>query len=95
MAQAAKHQQQNRKGTQPLKRAGKPCAHVRIMRHEPGADEEALGMFLDEEEIMLLYRALKRYIPTTQREAWRSGILLEELEEIVLIDLGSADFDKN
>jgi hypothetical protein len=95
MARTAKQQQQNKRATQPVKPAGKPFAHVRILRSEPGAGEEALGMFLDEEEITLLYCALKAYKPATENERWRYDLLLEELEEIVLIDLGSPDFDVN
>jgi hypothetical protein len=44
-------------------------------------------MFVDKEDVRLLYRALKAYKPSEDEENLH-GVLLEAYEEILVVDLG-------
>ena len=57
-------------------------------------EEEESGMFLDKEDIQLIFNALSKYIPT-EREGHLHGILLEEFEEILVVDYGEPFPDVN
>jgi len=48
-------------------------------------EEEESGMFLDKEDIQLIFNALRKYIPT-KKEEHLHGILLEKFEEILVVD---------
>ena len=48
-------------------------------------EEEESGMFLDKEDIQLIFNALSKYIPTEKEEHLHS-VLLEEFEEILVVD---------
>jgi hypothetical protein len=48
-------------------------------------DEDEGGMFLDKEEVQIIYNALREYKPTEKEEHLHS-VLLEEFEEILVVD---------
>jgi hypothetical protein len=57
-------------------------------------DEDEGGVFLDKEEIQIIYNALRSYKPTEDEEHLHS-ILLEEFEEILVVDYGEPYPDAN
>ena len=50
-------------------------------------DEETGGMYLHKEDIHLLYNALKAYKPVGEENNLH-GVLLEELEELLVVEYG-------
>jgi hypothetical protein len=48
-------------------------------------DEEESGMFLEKEDIQIIYNALSKYKPP-EKEEQRYELLLEEFEEILVVD---------
>jgi hypothetical protein len=50
-------------------------------------DEEESGMYLEKEDILLIYNALKEYKPTEDEEVLHST-LFEEFEEILVVNYG-------
>jgi hypothetical protein len=52
---------------------------------ENEGDEDEGGMFLEKEDIQLIYNALSRYKPTEDEEHLHS-VLLEQFEEILVVD---------
>jgi hypothetical protein len=48
-------------------------------------DEEESGMYLDKEDVLLIYNALKEYKPTEDEEVLHST-LFEEFEEILVVN---------
>jgi hypothetical protein len=50
-------------------------------------DDEAGGMYLQKEDIRLIYHALKEYKPVGEEDTLH-GVLLEEFEEILVVDYG-------
>jgi len=57
-------------------------------------EEEESGMFLDKEDIQLIFNALSKYIPTEKEEHLHS-VLLEEFEEILVVDYDEIPMDVN
>ena len=57
-------------------------------------DEEEGGMFLEKEDIQIIYNALRVYKPT-EREKLLHSVLLEQFEEILVVDYGEAFTDSN
>ncbi len=57
-------------------------------------DEDEGGMFLDKEEIQIIYNALSKYTPT-EKEDQVYELLLEEFEEILVVDYNEAYSDAN
>jgi hypothetical protein len=57
------------------------------MSSEEDNDEEfdEGGMFLEKEDVQLIYNALREYKPTEDEEHLH-GILLEEFEELLVVD---------
>ncbi len=54
--------------------------------HKQQADEDSeSGMFLEKEDIQLIYNALSAYNPT-EREEQLHSVLLEEFEELLAVD---------
>ena len=49
-------------------------------------DEEAGGMYLEKEDVLLLYNALKNYKPTGDDEEMTHEMLVEQFEEILIVD---------
>ena len=49
---------------------------------DSNSDEAAGGIFLDKDDIRLIYKAL-RYYPPTEKEAHLHGILVEPFEELL------------
>lgn len=43
------------------------------------------GMFLEKEDVKIIYNALNAYKPT-EKEAHLHGVLLEEFEEVLVVD---------
>jgi hypothetical protein len=60
----------------------------------PSEDEYESGMFLDKEEVHIIYNALREYKPT-EKEEHLHGILLEEFEEILVVDYNEPYPDAN
>jgi hypothetical protein len=50
-------------------------------------DEEESGMYLDKEDALLIYNALKEYKPTEDEDVLHST-LFEEFEEILVVNYG-------
>jgi hypothetical protein len=50
-------------------------------------DEDESGMFLEKEDVQLIYNALKHYKPTEDEEVLH-GTLLESFEETLVVDYG-------
>ena len=50
-------------------------------------DEEESGMYLDKEDVLLIYNALKEYKPTEDEDVLHST-LFEEFEEILVVNYG-------
>jgi hypothetical protein len=51
-------------------------------------DEEESGMYLDKEDALLIYNALKNYKPVTDDEEMVYEMLLEQFEESLVVDYG-------
>lgn len=49
-------------------------------------DEEAGGIYLEKEDVLLIYHALKNYKPGTDDEEMLYEVLLEQFEEILIVD---------
>ena len=48
-------------------------------------DEEG-GIYLEKEDVLLIYNALKHYKPVREDEEMLSEMLLEQFEEILIVD---------
>ena len=57
-------------------------------------DEDEGGMFVDKEEVHIIYNALREYKPTEKEEHLHS-VLLEEFEEILVVDYSELYPDAN
>ena len=61
---------------------------------ETAADEEDIddeeddqsGMYLEKEDMLLIYKALKNYQPGTDDEEITHELLIEQFEEILIVD---------
>ena len=49
-------------------------------------DEDAGGIYLEKEDVLLLYQALKHYKPGTEDEEMTHEMLIEQFEEILIVD---------
>ena len=49
-------------------------------------EDEAGGIYLEKEDVLLLYNALKNYKPGTDDEEMLYEMLLEQFEEILIVD---------
>jgi len=92
---------QAKKPKKPRKTKGSGKTKVTLVPSDDRADEdedideeEESGMFLQKEDVKLIYNALSKYIPT-EREGHLHGILLEEFEEILVVDYGEPFPDVN
>jgi hypothetical protein len=61
---------------------------------EDEGDKDEGGMFLEKEDIQLIYNALNRYKPTEDEEHLHS-VLLEQFEEILVVDYNEPFPDAN
>ena len=61
---------------------------------ENEGDENEGGIFLEKEDIQLIYNALSRYRPTEDEEHLHS-VLLEQFEEILVVDYNEPYPDVN
>jgi hypothetical protein len=52
-----------------------------------GDDDYDSGMYLEKEDVQLIYKALKEYKPVGEENNLH-GILLEEFEELLVVDFG-------
>ena len=52
-----------------------------------GDDDYDSGMYLEKEDVQLIYKALKEYKPVGEENNLH-GILLEEFEELLVVDYG-------
>lgn len=59
---------------------------IRIRDGESPTGEDDGGMFIETDDVKLIYRALKQYKPTSEDEAWHYEVLLEMFEEMVLTE---------
>jgi hypothetical protein len=50
-------------------------------------DEDSGGIYLEKEDVKIIYNALKEYKPT-QKERQRFELLVESFEEMLVIDYG-------
>ena len=50
-------------------------------------DEDESGIYMEKEDVMIIYNALKQYSPT-QKEKQRFALLVEEFEEMLVVDYG-------
>jgi hypothetical protein len=60
----------------------------------PSEEEDKGGMFLEKEDIQIIYYALRAYKPTADEEQ-RYELLLEEFDEILAIDYNDMIPDMN
>ena len=51
-------------------------------------DEDAGGMYLEKEDVQLIYNALKNYKPVNEDEEMVYETLREEFEEMLVVDYG-------
>ena len=49
-------------------------------------EDEAGGIYLEKEDVLLIYKALKHYKPVNMDEEMLSEVLLEQFEEILIVD---------
>jgi hypothetical protein len=61
---------------------------------ETEGDEYEAGMFLNKEEMQIIYNALSSYKPTANEEHLHS-VLIEEFEEILVVDYNEPYPDVN
>jgi hypothetical protein len=52
-----------------------------------GDDDYDSGMYLEKEDVQLIYKALKEYKPVGEENNLH-GVLLEEFEELLVVDFG-------
>ena len=64
------------------------------MPAEEDIDEHEGGMFLEKEDVQLIYHALRAYKPAA-KEAQLHSVLLEEFEEILVVDYEEVPLDVN
>ena len=57
-------------------------------------DEDESGVFLEEEDIQLLYNALKEYKPKTSKEDQLRDIWLEEFDMMLVVDYEKSLFTR-
>jgi hypothetical protein len=57
--------------------------------HDPKEDFDEGGMYLEKEDLKIIYNALSKYTPTEKEEHLHS-LLLEEFEEILVVDYNEA-----
>jgi hypothetical protein len=84
-----KKQKKTKKG---MKIIPMPAAESASENEEKNEDES--GMYLEKEEIKLIYNALSKYKPS-EREAYLHGVLIEEFEEILVVDYNEPYPDVN
>ena len=73
----------------------KDAIKVILMNDVETAEEEDLdedddydsGMYLEKEDVQLIYKALKEYKPVGEENNLH-GVLLEEFEELLVVDFG-------
>ena len=76
------------------KKKGKKTKEPRTRLIPPGEDmpedeemdEDESGVFLDKEDVQVLYNALESYKPTNAKEEQLRDIWLEEFEEMLVVD---------
>ena len=76
------------------KKADKMQATKRILSTDEETDEEDIdeeeddagGIYLEKEDVLLLYNALKNYKPTGDDEEMTHEMLVEQFEEILIVD---------
>ena len=49
-------------------------------------DEDGGGIYLEKDDVLLLYNALKNYKPGTDDEEMTHEMLVEQFEEILIVD---------
>ena len=49
-------------------------------------DEDGGGIYLEKEDVLLIYKALKHYKPTGEDEEMTHEMLVEQFEEILIVD---------
>ena len=49
-------------------------------------DEDAGGMYLEKEDMLVIYKAIKNYKPSTEDEEMTHEMLIEQFEEILIVD---------
>ena len=84
---------QTKKKKKPKDKRGKAKSRFRTRLILPGEempaeediDENEGGMFLEKEDVRLIYHALREYKPA-EKEAHVHSVLLEEFEEILVVD---------
>ena len=67
---------------------GVSCLKV-PMHRKPGLDEDeedAGGIYLEKEDVLLIYHALKNYKPESDDEEMVYELLVEQFEEILIVD---------
>ena len=64
------------------------------MPAEEDTTENEGGMFLEKEDVRLIYQALREYKPAA-KEAHLHSVLLEEFEEILVVDYDEVPSDVN
>jgi hypothetical protein len=49
-------------------------------------EDDESGMYLEKEDMLLIYKALKNYKPVNEEEEMTYEMLIEQLEEILVVD---------
>jgi hypothetical protein len=62
--------------------------------HAPEEDFDEGGMYLEKEDLKIIYNALSKYTPTESEEHLHS-LLLEQFEEILVVDYNESYLDAN
>jgi hypothetical protein len=76
---------EKQKKKQRHKKAKEMKTKMLLVPDNEGVPEDESGMFLEEEDVKLIHKALSAYKPTEDEEYLHS-VLLEQFEEILVVD---------
>jgi hypothetical protein len=94
MAQVKKEKPKNKR------EKAESCVRTRLilpgeeMPAEEDIEENEGGIFLEKEDVQLIYHALREYKPA-EHEAQLHSVLLEEFEEILVVDYDEIPLEVN
>ena len=94
MAQAKKGEPKNKSAKAERRVRTRLILPGEEMPAEEDIDENKGGMFLEKEDVQLIYRALREYKPA-EKEVHLHSVLLEGFEEILVVDYDEVPPDVN
>jgi hypothetical protein len=94
MARAKGKKETNKKKTKKTKIILVPADDISSEEKDGEEEFDESGMFLEKEDIKLIYNALSKYKPAGDEE-YLHGVLLEQFEEILVVDYNEPYPDVN